>query len=343
MKKNCLVFLSIIPTLLLGLVSCGNNGDSHVTHLDYGTIRETDITTIKALHELTYDELTSKINHKDSFVLVTYHDGCGCWTDFDHDVLTPFINETHLNIEYMNITSFNNKNNYGLFLVPVDMPGIAIFNRGKLTVNVWRDGNVNPNYRMFNDLKLFKKFMEEVTVYPKMYYVEEAVLDEYISSNKEFNLYFGRASCPDCQEIDNMILRKWNDEVTTVNNPLYLFDLQPFFTGGGYQDKLDKYGLSEVNNSELGYDIGHVPTLQHRKGSVIDDMCVVFNDKYSSSEGKITKTYFTSSRVSHMKYLQGVSFQTVFEDMQMTYAQYQKYNETYHYPIANRFISYYIN
>ena len=107
MKNKIMRFapLFFIGISCFSLSACKNNSENNSNkfekiRLDYGTYRTTKLDSITSLHELTYDELSSKITHKSSFLLAIYNETCTCWSDFA-PVLTDFINDTGCNVDYI--------------------------------------------------------------------------------------------------------------------------------------------------------------------------------------------------------------------------------------------------
>ena len=335
--------LSLISLSTLSLGGC-NKEDPRV-FIDYGTIRNEPLNSITDLAELNYDDLLSKISHKESFILAIYNEGCGCWTDFA-PVLTEFINDTGCNVSYMNVNKFINKDDLGLYLVKADLPSVAIFKKGKLAIQAVY---IRDDRMMFKDYQNhFKKFIEANVVLPKMYYINKDILDTYIAEEKEFTLYVGRNGCPDCTAIERDVLYTWSNEVEKANEKLYVFDIEEYRGTEEYQNIKDMYGLSEENNPILGYSTGMLPTFQRRKGNQIKDMIVVLNDGRDVDTKKV-KSYFTKARLEKMPFIQNSTLNKELNDMTLTDEQSQNwatykltYNEKYHYPITRLFIDSYV-
>lgn len=350
----------VISTCLLSIVlasssvlfsSCQTQSNNKI-HLDFGLIKSQNIQSITELTELKYNSLVSKISHGDSFLLAIYNEGCGCWTDFQ-SVLTQFFNETHCTVEYINVYEFIGKDDLGLYLEASDLPSIAVYERGKLKI---QSVYLRDDRTMFKSYSKFKEFIDKNVFLPKMYYVEKDVLDSYIEKDKEFNLYVARSACGDCNAVTTDVLYDWNQKVDTVNDILYVFDIQEYYPSSTatdeqkayYQEIKDTYGLSEKNNPTFGYSTGMVPTFQRRKGSTIKDMIVVLNDSVDRENSKI-KSYFTSERVGQMSFLKDKKIKTILDGMELTSEQVSnwrtykaEFNSTYHYPIVRLFFETYV-
>ena len=373
MKKKIPLFLSLITlTSMCGFLSSCGETKTVKAHLDYGEYRSEELKSVYDIPELTYDELASKVSHEQSFLLFPYHDGCGCWIDFQ-PVLVDFFNKYHIQINYISTSKFTDgKDKFNLHLVDADMPAVCIFAKGKLQVELTYSSKSRDTFK--NSAVLYD-FISQNAVLPKQYFIDKGILDSYISENKEFNLYVSRTGCPDCLAADEDVLRTWNYSVDKVNEPLYIFDLAPYYFGrsateeqqANYQIIKDLYGLSEKVNEELietnqyyyqidkyneklGYSTGMVPTFQRRKGSEILDMVVVLND--SQKEG-VVSSYFTKERIKNMPFLSGTSLDLNMDGLQLTKSEEQDwatywrsykstYNSKYHYPILKLFLSTYV-
>ena len=355
-KKSLLVF-SIISLGISGLflTGCKEEEDSKVC-LTYGHIYKEDIESITSLPELNYEDLKSKIAHQDSFLLAMYNSTCSCWTDFG-PVLTEFINKYHVNVEYIEVTQVQNQSEkYGLHTVKGDMPSISIFRKGLLVDQ--QVYGINDT-KIFRDVSHFESYIDSKVYLPKMYYVEKDYLDDLFNSNQTFNLYVGRSECPDCQALDKNVLRVWNEEVKTVNDNLYIFDIQSYYASSyagsteeeiaAYQALKDYLGLSNKNNTNLGYETGMVPTLQRRTGSSITDMAVLYNDSINKDTKKVV-SYFTSDRVEKMHFMNKGNFTKVLNGMSLSDEQVANWRSSYrdefytkyHDPIAKAFLNTYV-
>ena len=235
-------------------------------------------------------------------------------------------------MEYINVYEFLGKDDLGLYLEASDLPSIAVYERGKLKI---QSVYLRDDRMMFKSYSKFREFIDNNVILPKMYYVEKDILDSYIAQDKEFNLYVARSACGDCNAVTTDVLFEWNQNVETVNDQLYVFDIQiyyPINPGSGateeqkakyeedlriYQDIKDTYGLSEKNNPTFGYSTGMVPTFQRRKGNTVKDMIVVLNDSVDKENSKV-KSYFTSERVGQMSFLKDAKIKTILDGMELT-------------------------
>ena len=124
---------------------------------------------------------------------------------------------------------------------------------------------------------------------------------------------------------------------------------------GDYQNIKDEYGLSQTEvNPILGYTYGEepnitagvVPTFQHRKGSTIEDMISILNDAASTTDKKVSRSYFTAERVAAMPFLKGTGSQFVLQDKTLTEEEANNWRKSeqlkQHTPIFNKFFETYL-
>ena len=351
--------LASISLLSLTLGACGRENNDPVSKpkIDYGNIRSTPLDTILSQEELLYSDLQSKISKKHSFVLVLYsNDYCSCWIDFQ-PILTEYINEKNASVEYMNVREFQKQeDNFGLYLARDEMPSVVLFSNGKVYKQIvyGRDGG-----SYFKNKKVFYGFMEENAIEPDMYYIDKNTLQSYMDENKEFVLYVAKTGCNDCGNVEKDFLHKWHQEYNGQQDA-YIFDIAAYVNTDDYQNIKDWVGLSTVNNPVLGYSTGMVPTFQKRRGSVIEDMITTNNDSFETIEGKnILNSYFTSERVSNMKFLKGeTQIKTILDKMELSnddlthYVNEEKgydfwyigadFYAKYHYPLLDKFLTSYL-
>lgn len=346
-KKTWLSLAFISACSLSFLAGCTRTAFTGKVFLDYGVIRDKDIENITDLPELDYNKLKSTIASGESFMLVLYNSGCGCWTDFQ-PVITRFINDSNVYVKYINVDEFAGESDrFGLYIERVDMPSVALFRRGKL-VRQFSYG-INDT-KMFKNYESFEAFVSENIVLPKMYYLERDVLDSYIAEDKDFVLYIAKGSCHDCRDANSDVLFPWSDNHIASNKYLYIFDIDPYMGTDIYQDIKDEYGLSPKYNPVLGYELfgGVVPTFQHRQGGQYLDMISVLNDMAKKDTSTIY-SYFTEERVAAMPFLKDSSLTTALNNMSLTSEQVENWGEykaeyyrNYHYPILNLFLDTYL-
>lgn len=378
MKKKSLLFAAI-PLLLFSVVGCNKSTTPGKVYLEYGKVH---ISESILVDEIDYDTLSSWIMHKNSFALAVSNEGCSCWETFQ-PILASFNYKYNLDIKQIPVKELNkdDRDKFGLYTVAVDSPFLAFFSNGTLIRQAMYGGNKELS-KVFTDQsgKELEKFFFENAYLPKMLYVDKDTLDTYISENKDFNLYIARTGCGDCQTVNETMLRDWNKTTVSVDEPLYIFDIAPYYPGSEpkreegeseedfnnrhhewetksaiYQSVKDQYGLSSAYNKDLGYSSGMVPTFQHRLGNTIADMAVILNDGVYE-DGRTMKSYYTSERVAKMPFLKDTGNEYVYDGRQLSNSEVTQYiiqgrtivvieRETHirlHTPILNRFLNTYV-
>ena len=317
MKKILPLILSV-PALLLS--SCKSEQvDKSKICLDYGSYHNDELEDWTQFDELDYDNLDALITSKENFVLLTFHNrSCGCWTDFGI-VAVKYANKYHYDFRIFDVAELSgHKEKFGIYSGEDLMPGICFFRRGKLIRQTIFGKLSENNQRIFKRLDLFEQFMDKNIYLPKMYWLEQEVLDDKLDHNEELNLYVAKKTCEDCNYVNKNYLYKWSSKNFTLEKPLYLFDIEIFQTGdypeGYYQQMKDRYGLSVTGNPTFGYGNGYVPTFQHRVGWTIQDMITILNDSVEKVEDKfVIHSYFTETRVNNSQTLSQDSEKYILE------------------------------
>ena len=351
--KKLPLFALIVSSLSFTLFGCNQSSGNSKVYIEFGKVHLESETSVT---QMNYEKLKSRIENSESFVMAISRvpGSCTCWADFE-PILLKFNKKYNLDIQHINAEALANEaNKFGLHTTYGDMPSLAFFRDGVLT----RQITYASARDVFKDetLKKLEEVFFENAVLPKMLFIERETLDSYISSNKEFNLYLERNECGDCKSLNSTVLKNWNKTVTSVNDPLYVFDMQPWWVNTrseetteeqkkAYQDIKDEYGLSTTNNPDLGYSTGMFPTFQRRQGSTIKDMCVVYNDGCNKDTGVIS-SYFTITRVNKMSYLAGTGTDYVLDQkiipLDKAEVWRSKTMHELHDPIANLFLKYYV-
>ena len=350
MKKKSLI-LPLIPALIFSVSSCRPAVDNSKIVLDFGRVYSSQGTTVT---QVSYKNLKEKMIEKnESFILAVSDEGCGCWRDFQP--LVAELNYKHqLNIMHVD------KDESGFltddFGLNTTTTSIAFFRNGKLARQVVYKSD-SSNWDIFHKYTGVEALVKENVEFPHVKLVSKEVLDSFIATNKEFNLYVGRNGCGDCDNINATLLKQWN-KTTTVQDSLYYFDIEEYRGTADYQNIKDGYGLSQTEvNPVLGYTYvetyggqeyttaGVVPTFQHRRGATIVDMISLLNDAASTGDKKISRSYFTAERVAAMPFLQGTGNEFVLQDKALTEDEATNWRKSeqlkYHTPILNKFFETY--
>ena len=357
MKKKNKLFLTLgLAAMSASICSCGKAPAPGKYCLSYGNIRSYQITVVEQLGEYaTAQELYDKVNTGETFLSVIYDDvgTCSCWGTFQ-PLIVQFANEYHVEMSYIGRSKLLN-NTLGIYS-GTDMPSIVAFSGGQLVAQATNNRTYEAVFVSYNSLK---DYILNNFYLPKMYYLDRTSLENKINNNDEFTLYVMRNGCPDCGKIGRDILPGWNGAHPVIDKALYVFDMESYRVDPvDYQNLKDYVGLSVAGNADFGYDHeydeehadrGMFPTLQHRIGAQVTDMITVLND-FKNNTTKKLESYFTQSRVSKMHFITAEEKEnTIFDGMDLTDEQIAdwgafklQYYQSKHYPLATKFLDYYL-
>lgn len=320
--------LLIIPLLtsLITLNGCNNNNADKKVEIKYGQMINNDITYVD------YQTIKDKFENKETFILTVFANNCGCWTSL-RPLLQSYITNNHVEILAISYNDFDllaRKNNeYFSLKVKSGNTSFAIIDKGEIRFNEYNDSKA----KMFQSQNEFNKFMEEMILLPKMYYVSLDQVDILFKTEKTSLLYFARSNCSDCQYFNTHFLNKYNP---TKN--LYILDceslgIREYDKEGNltlesaalWQEFKDNYYLSKKYNEKYGYDEGYVPYLMLFKGdketkkpeilsasTYLNDTITKTNDIYT-----IAKSFYSNERKQYLNYVNNVST-SVLEGMSLT-------------------------
>ena len=356
MKKKNKLFLTIgLFAISASLSGCGKTPTPVKYCLSYGNIRSYEVTMVEQLGEYTTtQDFYDAINTGDTFLTAIYDDvgTCSCWGTFQ-PILIQFANEYHVEIKYIGRSKLIN-NTLGIY-AGTDLPSIVAFSGGQLVAQATNNRQYEAVFVSYNS---FKEYVTLNFNLPKMFYLDRTTLENKITNNETFTLYVMRNGCPDCGKIGRDILPGWNGAHPIIDKNLYIFDMESYRGTSEYQTLKDYVGLSVVGNADFGYDHeydeehadrGMFPTLQHRIGTQVTDMITILNDFKNDSTKKL-ESYFTQSRVSKMHFITAQEKEnTIFDGMDLTDDQLAdwgafklKYYQNKHYPLATKFLDYYL-
>ena len=360
MKKIVL----LLPLLILPLLTSCKKEKATLT---YGTYIQNTIYSIK---ELTSAELLTKAkDDQEVFLLAVYQDEyseeCLCWQTFEN-IIATYMNHHHEMVYAFN--AFNQSDSIKhlkIEKIEESTPTLYIFN-GEKKVAKFSYRN-NQDKAIFEDTTAEAMFtrIHKYIERPKMYYVDEAYLDECYLVKKDLAILFMRNKCGDCKYVLPNVIIPYIKKHSLATD-LYLFDLQKSYDIAvnesatqeekeAYQNLKDKFGLSEQGNATFGYQYGVLPTIQFVKNGVIDGASVYFNDEVGKKEDGsyyLSNSYYSEERANNLKYLNNASFITVLKGMGINngvlenkkggYYWSQEEASKYHQPILEAFLDYYM-
>ena len=358
-------FLFLFPLILASLVGCNtqkkDTKDTKV-FLSYGSRYDTEATA------LSDKQVEDKINNEESFLLAL-HPGaeekvtCSCWKTFSY-LIDEYVKDSDRIIYKIDVYKMEK---YGLEAPENQDPGFAVFENGKLKKQYVYTVKNTPTY--FTNKDALKGFLNDISVSPKMIYINDEQYQKMLFLKESFALSIVRKGCGDCNYVLPNIFDPFfkNNE---TNQNLYLLDIEDLDhyhkdtdeEKRVYQDYKDSLLLSDYEYDEdgnpileepinplYGYSTGVVPTtFIYEDGKIIDGN-VFFNDSVGVNEDGtyyISQSYFTSERVNNLKYTDVVlEGKTLGEDEIAKYGEFiylpSASAAKYHTPILESFLNYY--
>lgn len=349
MKK---ILIALIGLLTLSCTSCSPTASKQ--RLTYGSfITQKAESYGTAGYKIYYSDLVRRIENEETMLLAIYpgdSSSCGCWLTFRNH-LKDFVENYKYKVYVANYAEFPalNTDPYG-FIHANDRPTFHIIANKKVIYKV----DYKDNRGLFQDSSSLKKLVDEYVLAPSIYEVDEPSLNNLIETEQSVNVFYAKSTCGDCNYvIPNVLIPYFNN--STSEEKLYMFDLNPIaeLESERYQDVKDYYGLSNKNNSTFGYDVGYVPTFQHRENGLIKSSAVYFNDNINKVDDKyiVSKSFYTQDRIQNLEYLANFDGTKVLEGLQINSTdvyesgQYigwkQEKAAEYHDPLLKAFLDYY--
>ena len=346
MKKNLLFLFAILSASLAG---CNQTKQDSKVYLSYGSRYDETATA------LTSALVEEKINNEESFLLALSPGAeesvtCSCWRTFSY-LIDEYVKKNDRIIYKIDVYRMEK---YGLKAPENQDPGFAIFENGKLKKQYIYTTKNTPTY--FTNKDALSDFIDEISLAPKMIYINDAQYQEMIDNKNDFAMSVIRKGCSDCKYVLPNVIDPFFKQNTAKQN-LYLLDIEDLDhyqrdteeEKATYQAYKDSLKLSESTNALYGYTTGVVPTtFIYEKGEIVDGN-VFFNDSVGTKEDGtyyISESYYTEERVKNLKYTD-----VVLEGQALTEDEIAKYGEfvylpsssgaRYHTPILESFLNYY--
>lgn len=282
MKKRLSFFIPILLILLI-VSSCdffGNNGN-----------KADNKYVLEGLHqaedyiEIDYDELVDMKDRKLSFMLYIGNPTCGGCNLFS-PIYSQFAIDYGLKLYYITPSTELDS------IVKIQYtPSLVPFQEGKPVVVVDPIDDEKP----FENVENLKNFTTKYFTLPSMYEVSESSLDEMISNNDEFIIYFYWKYCSDCAKLAANILNDYQINNQGLKN-FYFIEINEWRNTPEKQNAEE--WITFASKYELNtYRHGVTPTLQYRKGSEIVEMAVYLNDTFevidsSTNTIKVTQSFY---------------------------------------------------
>ncbi len=302
--------LSLTATLLSGC-----DGNNKKAFLLFGTITN-------ELVSLTYEQYSEKIEEKNDFIIFsTPNSVCTCWTSFRDSILMPYRQTNNLLIYTIPFLEFFDDDNlkrdsYGLDFIS-SAQTLGIFKDGRLIEN----RPYNSTHKIWDSKDSFSTFMEELIIMPTIIDINLTKLQNLYTQNSSFSVLYYDENAESNYLHENLLTNYARDNVGNMNN-LYIVNTNVNgikLTANAYDETQwqhfkDTFGLSEVNNADLGYNNGFVPSAQYiepdgtnTNGDVIKAQTVYLNDTIEASDNpaifEISSSYYSLVRESVLTYL----------------------------------------
>ncbi len=228
--------------------------------------------------ELTAEKLYTKIENKESFVLLLYYPTCNACEEFD-PILNKFITENSYEIYSADIKTVLNKNAasdktekilYDFFKVKYT-PSIVVIKDGELYNMI----NANDNQDIFWENGLTDHFNKYVTRHLYLTITDE-ILDKKIANKDTFVIWF-KDNDTESKAFEEKFFNNYAQIYGFKDNILFQIDVTSYINDEEDEDAWKnfkaKYGLS--------YGDGVMPILQYFKDGVLTDTISFYNDVLS--------------------------------------------------------------
>ena len=354
--------------LALGLSACGPNPAQSKVALRFGSLigMEAAIAGESQLQRIDYSVFARLVSDEENFLLIVRgsSQGCTCFQEWHDEVLSPYIKRNKLLVRIISLDEFRTgnqnkasdpedplhekaKNQFGVNLVD-SSETLCVFRGGELA---YQHTNADLDSDWVKKYSVFSEWMNQRIELPRIYYVDEAILDSYYEGNAQFTVYFGRDTCGDCRYLGKTALRRYLD-ANNVEDGIFLYiDFDQWRGTDAYQEKKDKYGLSQSEKNPAGYETGVFPTLYsvnpdngRKTGDVIESAAVFYNE--SVKDNVVSGSYFTQERLNdasanYLYYLKESSVQTkVLEGLTLPESEASRHERlaSYEEPIFQAFL-----
>ncbi|MEG0034713.1 MAG: hypothetical protein RR909_02305 [Bacilli bacterium] len=297
--KRKFLFLGACLTLLNLASGCNSSDKTFLTFSNNSYGKDAN-NVYKS--EKSYEEFESACENEYSFILVTYNDlTCSCFVNFKN-ISKEYFQVNSIDVYFLNNASLVNKNTYG-YTAPSSLafPTFSIVENGKVKIQ----NNYKTDDKLFIDKATFSSYMNEKIMLPKIQKINNEQLQKIKTLTDKYIIYYGNRNCGDCSLFYKNVLREFvKKEYDKIGFNLVYIDRQDlnFTTKEERTTFKNVNGLSSVYNTDFGYDVGFVPTLQIYENKKITQMIVYRND-YLDEQGVVSKSFYNQSRVEKLDFI----------------------------------------
>ncbi len=285
--------LILLSLLVLPIFSCASK--------DEDLISVKRIYNIESKVDISFEELESKFNNKEDFILYIYDESCEACNNFE-PILNAYIKNNKTLIYSLDSMLINTSNS---FLPYSYTPTIGLINNGEVKYKI--DGVSEEN--IFSSYSSFDSYLKDKIALSNEIEVTKDTYASLLNSEEEYIILYYWSKCSDCSYMFNNFFNDYIKQNPSIT--YYGFELSYYYANR--KDQNDSFwtsftkevGLS-LDGSSLGYKNGVVPTFQHRKNKQILDQVIIFNDDYSkisNDNGEIESISITSSYYQDSPYI----------------------------------------
>lgn len=278
MKKWGGYILCFLFTLfLLFGCSCDKNEDDESTKVSLGL---GDMNAVGFIELDDTEELITKIDNKDSFVLLVYASWCPHCMNFK-PILNSVIQENNLIVYAIQSSKISGVES----LEPIDgIPSLALYDKGEIVLIT----DPSIDYEFFSSTTGLKSFFDKYTYSPVGYYLTLEQLREKKKNKENFVVYFEDSSLESSSYFNENYMKDLYGTYH-ADKVFYVLNLNNYYRDEKQIIK-DEFGLSENGSATFGYNDGVTPAFQFYNNGELTDMAIFANDEYSESEDSITIT-----------------------------------------------------
>lgn len=329
------IFGILLTAISLIAVGCSKEQPIAVSKESLLEREETNLPTV-----ISREELESKVENKDDFLLLVSDAICQGCTSFKNGTLAEFLGKAKIKVYEIGAQNFENDNAIMPWKVT---PTMGLIVDGAVVDKIQPISDNEKTY--FNNysslLNWVQKERENIEQYVSVgIAIKENKLDYFVEQGKKMIVYYKRDTCGDCRYFYDSFLKDKaklplvaTGEKSSIwqSTEFYIFDINDHYLARdpelGANDPewlafTAKYGLSNIENggSAKGWMTGVIPTFQVRANGNITDSSIIFNDKMSFSSD------YSSLTVEESFYNDNPYIGTTFEKTESQSA-YQKYQE----------------
>ena len=285
--------LILLSLLVLPIFSCASKTED--------LIDVKRIYHIESKVDITYEELESKINNKEDFILYIYDESCEACNNFE-PILNTYIKNNKAQIYAIDSMLIKTSNS----LIPYSYtPTLGLIDNGEVKYKI--DGVSEEN--IFSSYSSFENYLKDKITLSNEIEVTKDTYSYLLNSDEEYIILYYWKLCSDCSYMFNNFFNDYIKQNPSIT--YYGFELSYYYSNR--KDSNDEFWTSftkevgiSLEGSSLGYKNGVVPTFQYRKNKQIVDQVVVFNDDYSkvlNDKGEIEFLTITSSYYKDSPYI----------------------------------------